>query len=94
MNADDLDEFGTEFPRDIGRVAKRELAANRFTRYEHLTRTTPKELLAIHGIGPKAVRILGEELADRHLSFAGSRVERTRNGRRSLAGPAAGGWRG
>ena len=71
MNANDPDEFGTEFPHAIGRVAKRELAANGFTRYEHLTRATPKELLAIHGVGPKAVRILGEELADRHLSFAG-----------------------
>jgi hypothetical protein len=66
----DLDEFGTEFPHGIGRVAKRELAANGFTRYEHLTRTIPNDLLAIHGIGPKAVRILGEELAARGLGWA------------------------
>jgi hypothetical protein len=26
--------------------------------------------LAIHGIGPKSIRILGEELAARGLSFA------------------------
>ena len=71
MNTKDLDEFGTEFPHAVGRVAKRELAAHGFTRYEHLTRTTQKELLAIHGIGPKAVRILNAELADRDLSFAG-----------------------
>jgi predicted flap endonuclease-1-like 5' DNA nuclease len=67
----DLDDFGTEFPHAIGRVAKRELAAHGFTRYAHLTRTTPQDLLVIHGIGPKAVRILGEELASRGLSFAG-----------------------
>jgi hypothetical protein len=67
----DVDDFGTEFPDAIGRVAKRELAANGFTRYEHLTQTTPAKLLAIHGIGPKAVRILGEELAARGLSFVG-----------------------
>ena len=71
MNTKDLDEFGTEFPHAVGRVAKRELAAHGFTRYEHLTRTTQKELLAIHGIGPKAVRILNAELAERDLSFAG-----------------------
>jgi hypothetical protein len=65
-----IDEFGTEFPHGIGRVAKRELAAHEFTRYEDLTRASAKELLAIHGIGPKAVRILGEELATRGLSFA------------------------
>jgi predicted flap endonuclease-1-like 5' DNA nuclease len=34
-------------------------------------RTTPAELLAIHGIGPKAVRILAEELAARGISFVG-----------------------
>ena len=71
MNAKDIDEFGSEFPHAVGRVAKRELAAHGFTRYEHLTRTTQKDLLAIHVIGPKAVRILGEDLEDRDLSFAG-----------------------
>jgi len=29
-----MDEFGTEFPYGIGRVAKRELAANGYTRYK------------------------------------------------------------
>jgi hypothetical protein len=66
----DLDEFGTEFPHGIGRVAKRELAHNGFARYEHLTGVSRRTLLAIHGIGPKAVRILGEELARRGQAFA------------------------
>ena len=61
----------TEFPHGIGKVAKRELAANGFTTYAQLTKTTPRELLAIHGVGPKAVRILGEELAAKGLSWAG-----------------------
>lgn len=64
------DDFGTEFPHDIGRVARRELAANGYTRYADLTRVRRDELLAIHGIGPKAVRILGEELERRGLAFA------------------------
>jgi len=33
---------------------------------------TAKQLLAIHGIGPKAIRILGEELSAQGRSFAGS----------------------
>ena len=66
-----IDEFGTEFPHAIGRVAKRGLAANGYTRYDDLMRTTPKDLLAIHGIGPKAVKILVEELAMRGLTWAG-----------------------
>ncbi len=64
------DDFGTEFPHGIGRVAKRELASHGYTRYEDLTRASARELLAIHGIGPKAVRILREELAARKMSFA------------------------
>ncbi|CAM3875113.1 hypothetical protein KIPE111705_29260 [Kibdelosporangium persicum] len=60
----------TEFPHGIGKVAKRELALNGYTRYEQLTGTTAKDLLAIHGIGKKAVGILREELAARGLAFA------------------------
>jgi len=66
----DFDEFGTEFPHAIGRVAKRALAAKGLTRYDQLSGVSRRELLAIHGIGPKAVRILGEELARRGASFA------------------------
>ncbi|CAL9355612.1 hypothetical protein SUDANB121_00566 [Nocardiopsis dassonvillei] len=61
----------TEFPRRMGRVAPRELAAHGYTRYEHLTRVGARDLLKIHGVGPKAVRILEEELAARGLSFGG-----------------------
>lgn len=68
-----MDEFGTEFPHGIGRVAKRELSANGYTRYDQLTTTTAKDLLRIHGIGKKAVGILREELASRGLSFVEER---------------------
>ncbi|MEV7228678.1 hypothetical protein AB0M79_16890 [Polymorphospora sp. NPDC051019] len=60
----------TEFPRGIGKVATRELAANGYTRFAHLTSTTPAELLKIHGVGRKSISILREELAGRGLSFA------------------------
>ena len=60
----------TEYPHRIGKVAARELALNGFTRYDQLTLVTPKELLKIHGIGHKAIRILDEELSARGLSFA------------------------
>jgi predicted flap endonuclease-1-like 5' DNA nuclease len=60
----------TEFPPGIGKVARRELALNGYTRYEQLTRVTSAELLAIHGVGPKAVRILDEQLTARGLAFA------------------------
>lgn len=60
----------TEFPQQIGKVARRELALNGYTRYDQLTSVTSAELLRIHGVGPKAIRILGEELAARGLAFA------------------------
>ena len=60
----------TEFPRTIGKVAARELSAHGYTRYEQLTSVAATALLAIHGVGPKAIRILGDELAERGLAFA------------------------
>ena len=64
-----MKQQATEFPRTMGTVAPRELAAHGITRYEQLTEMTEKDLLAIHGVGPKAIRILGEELRARGLSF-------------------------
>jgi predicted flap endonuclease-1-like 5' DNA nuclease len=60
----------TEFPHGTGKVATRELAANGYTRYDQLTTVSAEELLKIHGIGQKAIRILRGELAARGLPFA------------------------
>ncbi len=62
----------SEFPPGIEKVARRELALNGYTRYGDLTKVTSAELLTIHGVGPKAVRILDEELTARGLAFASS----------------------
>lgn len=59
-----------EFPRTIGKVAARELAANGYTTFDSLTKVSAKELLKIHGVGPKAIRILGEELAAQGKAYA------------------------
>lgn len=64
-----MDQRATEFPRTMGKVAPRALAAHGITRYEQLTAMTEKDLLAIHGVGPKAIGILGDELRARGLSF-------------------------
>ena len=55
----------SELTPRIGKVARRELALNGITRYDQLPAHSAAALLAIHGVGPKAVRILGEELAER-----------------------------
>lgn len=65
MVTDMTDE--SEFPPSLGKVARRELTLNDITRYDQLSALTAHDLLALHGVGPKAVRILTEELARRGL---------------------------
>jgi predicted flap endonuclease-1-like 5' DNA nuclease len=62
----------TEFPRSIGKVAARELAGAGYTRFQQLTKVSRNSLLAIHGVGPKSVNILEEELKKRGLGFSSS----------------------
>ncbi|GIH79609.1 hypothetical protein [Planobispora longispora] len=54
---------------NIGAPARGALEAAGYTRLEQLAGVTEAELLALHGVGPKAVRILRETLAGRGLSF-------------------------
>lgn len=53
----------------IGAPATRALNGAGYTRLSQLTETTESDLLALHGVGPKAIRILREALAERGLSF-------------------------
>ena len=59
----------SEFTAAIGKVARRELAVHGLTRYEQLSEVTAADLLEIHGVGPKAVRMLDAELTARGLAF-------------------------
>jgi hypothetical protein len=46
------------------------LAGVGITNLEQLTEITKPELSAMHGVGPKAIAILEEEMAARGYSFA------------------------
>lgn len=61
--------FSDAFPRSMGRPANAALVNIGITTLEQVAAMTEKELLATHGVGPKAVRILKEELAQAGLSF-------------------------
>lgn len=61
---------GHDLPPKIGKPALRALADAGYTRLEQLTRISEADLLKLHGVGPKAVRILRETLAEKGLSFA------------------------
>ena len=54
----------------IGGPATRALAARGITRLADLTHHRPEDLLALHGVGPKAVRLLSAALAEQGMSFA------------------------
>lgn len=57
-------------PSTIGKPALRALHLTGYTYLEQLTQVTASELLALHGIGPKAIRLLNEALQVRGLAFA------------------------
>lgn len=70
MSAGPAGPDDSELTPRIGAVARRALAAEGIATYEQLTARTAREMLAIHGVGPKAVRVLTEELDARRLAFA------------------------
>lgn len=56
-------------PANIGRPATRALLLAGITNLDQVAGRTQEELLDLHGVGPKAVRLLGEELEKVHLNF-------------------------
>ncbi|AXE38843.1 helix-hairpin-helix domain-containing protein [Acidipropionibacterium virtanenii] len=58
-----------QFPRSLGKVALRALAEQGITGYAQLAEWSERELSAIHGVGPKAIRILRDELAARGMKL-------------------------
>ena len=60
-----------DLPPSIGRPALGALRAAGITRLSEVARLREKELLALHGVGPKAVRLLRAELAARGMGLAG-----------------------
>ncbi|MEH7072612.1 DNA-binding protein [Neobacillus drentensis] len=59
-----------DFP-NIGKPATRALNNAGYFKLDQLTHVTEAEILKLHGVGPKAVRILNEALQEKQLSFSG-----------------------
>jgi predicted flap endonuclease-1-like 5' DNA nuclease len=53
----------------IGQPAARALLSIGICSLQQLTKVTEKELMELHGFGPKALQILREELVKAHLDF-------------------------
>ena len=56
-------------PKGIGSPATRALEAHGITSLTALTRISEAELRAMHGVGPKALRVLGAALSEHGLAF-------------------------
>jgi hypothetical protein len=56
---------GSDLPAEIGRPATRALLGAGLSTLDLVATRSADELLALHGVGPKAVRVLAEALAER-----------------------------
>ncbi|MBZ2195003.1 hypothetical protein KCQ71_02465 [Ruania sp. N2-46] len=60
---------GGQLPASIGAPATRALVGAGITTLAQVAERSEPELLALHGVGPRAVRILTDELRRRGLSL-------------------------
>jgi len=60
-----------DLPPSLGAPALRALHAAGVTRLSEVAGLREAELVALHGVGPKAVRLLRAALAERGLQLAG-----------------------
>lgn len=58
-----------DIPVRLGALASRALRSAGWTTLEELARHSEQELLALHGLGPRAIRLLRTALAERGLDF-------------------------
>lgn len=58
-----------DLPRNIGQPATRALLNAGYRTLDEVSRLTEADLLALHGVGPKAVRLLRETLAAKGLAL-------------------------
>jgi uncharacterized protein YdhG (YjbR/CyaY superfamily) len=66
------DQQESDLPK-TGQPALRALTGAGIQRLEQLTKFSEKEIMKLHGMGPKALGILRQALAKRGLSFAGEK---------------------
>lgn len=61
-----------DLPHEIGKTAARVLSLQGVASLQQVADHSKEELLALHGIGPKALAILGDALAAKGLAYKGS----------------------
>ncbi|RPD41730.1 DNA-binding protein [Chitinophaga barathri] len=66
---------GVAIPENIGKPAWRALHNEGYQTLHDITRVSAAGLLKLHGVGPKAIRLLQAALAEQGLSFAEDEVK-------------------
>ena len=61
-------ESATAWPKGVSQPAIRALTAAGYFRVEELSGASESALLKLHGMGPKAIRVIKESLAERGLA--------------------------
>ena len=61
----------TDLPAGLSNPALRALATIGITRLDQITAHRAKDILNLHGMGPKGIRILRAALAEQGKAFAG-----------------------
>jgi DNA-directed RNA polymerase alpha subunit len=60
----------SNFPRGLSNPALSALAQGGYKDLQQLTQATEAEILKLHGMGPKGIRILKEAMGEKGLVFA------------------------
>ncbi len=60
----------SDFPKGLSKPALRALASAGLTTLDQVTQVTEKELLALHGMGPKGIKILKQALGEQGKALA------------------------
>lgn len=60
----------SNIPRNLGKPANRALDGAGYFRLEQVAEVSEKELMKLHGMGPKAIERLREALFEKGLSFS------------------------
>jgi hypothetical protein len=65
----------SDLPRGIGQPALRAFAAAGYQRLEQFAAVSAAELARLHGVGPKAIRLLRAALATKGLAFRDEQLD-------------------
>jgi hypothetical protein len=62
----------SDLPAGLAKPAKRALEGAGYIRLEQFTKLSEAEVLQLHGMGPKAMKLIREALAEKGLGFGKS----------------------